>query len=136
MISVQPPAVGPQCAAAAAWALSRNAASGARTQATSTDARLWLRTAHVLSKCANLNAFVVQCSLYRTTISGSISSGTDNCPMCQKVLAGKASMTATIKTIKVCQPELSWVSASHRDKAQDAFIYVSNRDRQGRILSY
>ena len=32
--------------------------------------------------------------------------------------------------------QLSWVSASHRDKAQDAFIYVSNRDRQGRILSY
>ncbi len=100
MISVQPLAGGPQCAAAAAWpgALSRNAASGARTQATGTgsDARLWLRTAHVLSKCANLNAFVVQYSLYRTTISGSISSGTDNCPMCQKVLAGKASMTATI----------------------------------------
>lgn len=33
---------------------------------------------------------------------------TDNCPMCQKVLAGKASMTATIKTIKVCQPGEEW----------------------------
>ena len=34
-----------------------------------------------------------------------------------------------------CAIQLSWVSASHRDKAQDAFIYVRHRPA-GPILSY
>ncbi len=63
------------------------------------------------------------------TIAGSMFSGTIAGPMVSGTIAGSM-FSGTIAgpmvsgTIAGADNELSWVSASHRDKAQDAFIYV------------